>query len=163
MNVFVLLNTKKDILKNVGNNNSGASLNSIVFIFLLWKCPKTAWLQTFFRISSFVFGRTKTFIQVWNYLRVSKWWQHFWVNYPFKCSGQTRDSWTTVTKQKNTAVDHSGKNTVLGIKGCKLLNSILINSTIILSCGLLCKHILCEILFRSINNNMHCLWSILFW
>ncbi len=28
--------------------------------------PKTAWLQTFFRISSFVF-RTNTFIQVWNY------------------------------------------------------------------------------------------------
>ncbi len=49
-------------------------------------CPKTAWLQTFFKISSFVFCRTKTFIQVWNYLRVSKWWQnfHFWVNYPFK-------------------------------------------------------------------------------
>ncbi len=40
-------------------------------------CPKT---------SSFVFGRTKKFIQVWNYLRVSKWWQNFqfWVNYPFK-------------------------------------------------------------------------------
>ncbi len=35
-------------------------------------CPKTAWLQTFFKISSFVFGRTKKFIQVWNYLRVSK-------------------------------------------------------------------------------------------
>ncbi len=49
-------------------------------------CTKTAWLQTFFRIYSFVFGRTQTFIQVWNYLRVSKWWQHFhfWVNYPFK-------------------------------------------------------------------------------
>ncbi len=48
--------------------------------------PKTAWLQTFFRISSFVFSRTKTFIQVWNYwVVVSKWWQncHFWVNYPF--------------------------------------------------------------------------------
>ncbi len=32
-----------------------------------------------------MFSRTKTFIQVWNYLRVSKWWQnfHFWVNYPF--------------------------------------------------------------------------------
>ncbi len=47
-------------------------------------CPKTAWLQTFFKISSFVFGRTKKFIQVWNYLRVSKWWQnfYFWVNYP---------------------------------------------------------------------------------
>ncbi len=49
-------------------------------------CPKTAWLQTFFKISFFVIGRTKKFIQVWNYLRVSKWWQHFhfWVNYPFK-------------------------------------------------------------------------------
>ncbi len=50
-------------------------------------CPKTAWLQTFFKISSFVFGRTKKCIQVWNYLRVSKWWQNcwlnFWVNYPF--------------------------------------------------------------------------------
>ncbi len=32
------------------------------------------------------FSRTKKFIQVWNYLRVSKWWQnfHFWVNNPFK-------------------------------------------------------------------------------
>ncbi len=40
-------------------------------------CPKTAWLQTFFKISSFVFSRTKTFIQVWNYLRVSYWWQNF--------------------------------------------------------------------------------------
>ncbi len=30
---------------------------------------------------------------------------------------QTRDSWTTSTKQKkNTAVDHSGNNTVLKIK-----------------------------------------------
>ncbi len=47
--------------------------------------PKTAWLQTFFRISSFVF-RTNTFIPVWIYLRMSTWWQHFhfWVNYPFK-------------------------------------------------------------------------------
>ncbi len=35
-------------------------------------CPKTAWLQTFFKITSFVFSRTKKFIQVWNYLRVSK-------------------------------------------------------------------------------------------
>ncbi len=33
-----------------------------------------------------MFSRTKTFIQAWNYLRVSKLWQnfHFWVNYPFK-------------------------------------------------------------------------------
>ncbi len=56
-------------------------------------CPKTAWLQTFFKISSFVFSRTKTFIQVWNYLRVSKWWQnfHFWVNYPFKSTHWVND------------------------------------------------------------------------
>ncbi len=49
-------------------------------------CPKTIWLQTFLKIHSFVFTRTNKFIQVWNYFRVSKWWQnfHFWVNYPFK-------------------------------------------------------------------------------
>ncbi len=68
-------------------SSSGAPLTSIVFFSYYgsqW-CPKTAWLQTFFKISSFVFSRTKKFIQVWNYLRVSKWWQnfHFWVNYPF--------------------------------------------------------------------------------
>ncbi len=34
--------------------------------------PKTVWLQTFSKISSFVFGRTKTFKQVWNYLSESK-------------------------------------------------------------------------------------------
>ncbi len=71
-------------------SSSGAQLTSVVvFLFFYYGsqwCPKTAWLQTFFRISSFVFGTTKKFIQVWNYLRVSKWWQnfHFWVNYPFK-------------------------------------------------------------------------------
>ncbi len=68
-------------------SSSGAPLTSIVFFSYYgsqW-CPKTAWLQTFFKISSFVFGRTKNFIQVWNYLRVSKWQNfHFWVNYPFK-------------------------------------------------------------------------------
>ncbi len=30
-------------------------------------------------------------MQVWNYLRVSKWWQnfHFWVNYPFNSRNVT--------------------------------------------------------------------------
>ncbi len=66
-------------------------------------CPKTAWLQTFFQISSFVFGWTKKFIQVWNYLRVSKWWQnfHFWVNYPFKL---TKWKWRTVLSGKMSYV-----------------------------------------------------------
>ncbi len=68
-------------------NGFGAPLTSIVkkYYRSQW-CPRTALFPTFFRTSSFVFSRTKTFIQVWNYLRVSKWWQnfHFWVNYPFK-------------------------------------------------------------------------------
>ncbi len=52
-------------------SSSGAPLTFIVFFsyFGSQRCLKTAWLQTFFRISSFVFSRTKTFIQVWNYLR----------------------------------------------------------------------------------------------
>ncbi len=45
--------------------------------------PELKEFPKFFRISSFVFSRTKTFIQVWKYLRVSKWF-HFWVNCPFK-------------------------------------------------------------------------------
>ncbi len=69
-------------------SSSGAPLTSMVFFSYYgsqW-CPRTAWLQTFFKISSFVFSRTNTFIQVWIYLRVSKWWQnfHFWVYCPFK-------------------------------------------------------------------------------
>ncbi len=62
-------------------------------------CPETAWLQTFFKISSFVFSRTNQFIQVCNYLRVSKWWQnfHFWVNYPFKyCDDKFSICWTSI-------------------------------------------------------------------
>ncbi len=44
-------------------------------------CPKTARCPTFFRISSFMFSRTNTFIQVWKYLRMSKWQNfHFGVN-----------------------------------------------------------------------------------
>ncbi len=44
-----------------------------------------------------MFSRTKTFIQVWNELRVSKWRQnfHFWVNYPYLVlwSRVTRKLW----------------------------------------------------------------------
>ncbi len=49
-------------------------------------CPRNALFPIFFKISSFVFSRTKTFIQVLNHLRGSKLWQNFhvWVNYPFK-------------------------------------------------------------------------------
>ncbi len=58
MNVFVL-NTKEDILKNVGNRA----------VFLV---PQNSLITNFFKISSFVF-RTNTFIQVgwlvWFYLK----------------------------------------------------------------------------------------------
>ncbi len=47
-----------------------------------------------FKISSFVFNIKKRLIQVWNDMRVSKWWQnfHFWVNYSFKVSLSTLTS-----------------------------------------------------------------------
>ncbi len=68
-------------------SSSGAPLTSTVLFPTMEvngapKQPGYKLLQNIF----LVFGRTKKFIQVWNYLRVSKWWQHFhfWVNYPFK-------------------------------------------------------------------------------
>ncbi len=51
----------------------------------------------------------------------------------FNCSGQTRDSWTTITKQNNTAVDHSGNNTVL------------ISNKFNYYFWTICKHLLCAI------------------
>ncbi len=83
---FVLLNTKEDILKNEGNRAVLDQSICISYYRSQW-CPKTAWLQSFFRISSFVFSRTETFIQVWKYWE-SKWWQNiqFRVNCPFNIS-----------------------------------------------------------------------------
>ncbi len=53
-------------------SSSGAPLTSIVFFFPTMEVNGApAWLQTFFKISSFVFSGTKNFF-------------HFWVNYPFK-------------------------------------------------------------------------------
>jgi len=44
---------------------------------------RSVWLKH----SSIVFSRTIKHIEVWNDLRVSKWWKnfYFWVNYPFEC------------------------------------------------------------------------------
>ncbi len=45
--------------------------------------------------------------------RICGTWRTFLKNSrQLNCSGQTRDSWTTITKQKNTAVDHSGNDTI---------------------------------------------------
>ncbi len=93
MNFFVLPNTKEDILKKVWRKFVTRLFWGTIDFHSRKKkyygsqwCPRTVLFTTFFRISFFVFSRTKTFIQVWNYLRVSTWWQnfHFWVNYPFK-------------------------------------------------------------------------------
>ncbi len=70
-------------------SSSGALLTSIIYIFFhtmevngAAKQPVTNFL---FRIYFFVFSRINKQIQVWNYMKVSKWWQNFnyWVNYPF--------------------------------------------------------------------------------
>lgn len=72
-----------------------------VFFFksIQWKSigTKTAWFQTFFKISYFVFHRRKKCIPGWPNMRVSKWWQNcpFWVNYPIKASSH----WTYLTGQ----------------------------------------------------------------
>ncbi len=86
-----VLNTKEDILKNEGNR--------AVFVSYYWsQWCKTAWLQTFFRISSFVF-RTNI------HTGLSKWWLtvHFWVYCLFKmsrvCAALTR-YWHTKTRTK---------------------------------------------------------------
>ncbi len=84
MNVFVLLNFWRKFVTRLFLGTIDFFTRKKKYYRSQW-CPRTAVFPTFFRISSFVFSRTKTFIQVWNYLRVSKWWQnfHFWVNYPF--------------------------------------------------------------------------------
>ncbi len=60
-----------------------APLTSIVFIFLLEVngAPK----QPGYKLSSEYLPLCSEQRQVWNYMRVSKWWQNFqfWVNYPF--------------------------------------------------------------------------------
>jgi len=73
MNFFLLLNTKEDILKNVGNQTvDHFPLTSIVWGKILWNsmgtinCLVTDILQNFL----FVFSRRKKFIQFWNKLRV---------------------------------------------------------------------------------------------
>ncbi len=61
--------------------------------------------QPDYKLSSFVFSRTKNFIQVWIYLRVSKWQNfHFWVNYPFNSA----DFYEYFTIQGKISKKHNG-------------------------------------------------------
>ncbi len=64
---------------------------------------KTVQLPTFFKISSFVFHNRRKVIQVWNGMRVSKWWQNLWMNYlfniqPLGFNTRTRTHVTHLTK-----------------------------------------------------------------
>ncbi len=66
--------TQKDILRNIANQFLVPTDFHSLFSPILWKSMGTSNCLA-----------THSLIQVWNYLRVSKWWQHFnfWVNYHF--------------------------------------------------------------------------------
>uniref|UniRef100_A0A8C1U068 Pre-mRNA-processing factor 40 homolog A n=1 Tax=Cyprinus carpio TaxID=7962 RepID=A0A8C1U068_CYPCA len=80
MNFFLVLNTKEDILKNVCNHTVLSPHGLSIYLFFSYYgnqwLPATVWLQTVFRISTFVFNRTSKLIQVWNNLRKSVWTEH---------------------------------------------------------------------------------------
>ncbi len=72
MSFFLVLNTKEDILKNVGNEAvAGSHWLPYCISILTQRLPSTVWLPTFFKVSSFVFNTRKT--QKFD----------FWVNYGF--------------------------------------------------------------------------------
>ncbi len=74
-----------------------------------------ALFPTFFRISSFVFGRTKKFIQVWNYL--STWKKYFWLQKGW-CWPKTG---TQATTHRNTTnlFDHLSRHHRVLYAECK--------------------------------------------
>ncbi len=104
--------------------------------------PQNSRLQTFFRISSLVF-RANTFIQVWKYLRLSKWWQkfHFWMNYPFKCYQWFAPLMNGIVNQgskiigiKQTGLSYSFDQFVLQKVLLLLLQIVLIHCSMNLKC-----------------------------
>ncbi len=88
MNFFVLLNTKDDILKKVCNQ----AVLGHHWLFI--DIEKNTMIQNcrFPHSSEYLplCSAEQTLIQVWNYLRMSKWQNfYFWVNCPFKCKPAT--------------------------------------------------------------------------
>ncbi len=77
LSFFLQMNTKEDILKNVGNQTVSVPID---FHSIFPYCSVNNILQNIFCVQQ------KKLIQVWNNLKVSKWWQnfHFWMNFPFK-------------------------------------------------------------------------------
>jgi len=70
-------------LKNVGNQKvDGTSM--VFFFFLQWKSPVNCLITNILQ-NFFFCVQEKKLIQVWNNLRVGKWWHNlnYGVNYPF--------------------------------------------------------------------------------
>jgi len=74
MCLFVLLNTKEDIWKNVLIKQISFPIDYYSMYFFLWQSMgnEICLIKTFFQISSFVFSRTNKHKEVWNNMRVSK-------------------------------------------------------------------------------------------
>lgn len=76
MNVFLMLNANEDILKNVGDQMLVAiDLHNVFFLSVQWTSMAISNFSKYLMCST-----RKKIIQVWNHLRVSKWW----INYIFK-------------------------------------------------------------------------------
>ncbi len=67
-------------------NSCWSPLTSIVGKKILWKSIGTinCLITAFFKISSYMFNIRNKLIQVWNEMRVSKWWQFSFLGEPFK-------------------------------------------------------------------------------
>jgi len=66
---FISFQLKKDM--DILDDMGVSKLSAKVFSFNLYESQWVNWLQTLFKISSFVFTRRTKFIQVWYNLRVS--------------------------------------------------------------------------------------------
>ncbi len=85
----------------------------------------------------------------------------------FNCSAQTRDSWTTITKQKTQLwiIQVTTQCWFKGVQTFKRGHLYKFNYYFLM--WTTCKHLLCEISYSGqywINkNNMHFVWTLLFW
>jgi len=86
MSFFLPLDTKVDVLSNVGNHTVDGTHWLFFPTMEVNGHQSTLWQPTFFKISSFVFKRRKKLIHVW--FGTTWGWVnddnfHFWENYPF--------------------------------------------------------------------------------
>ncbi len=83
MNVFVLPNTKEDILKNVGNTTAVLGHHWLLwYFFLLWRSmvPQNSLVTNFLQNIFLCVRHSYRFGNTWGWVNDNS---HFWVNYPF--------------------------------------------------------------------------------